>query len=149
MEAELQDDITDFPLTTEIPATAKKNDFTNFTTYVSFSADNLNKSLRFHFQPRQKDSLGYYFWVHARCGEKEKKSSMRISLDGIDYGSIQTISADHFEWYCLFTKKKALHLAAVPEQDHLLEVYALDKALQIDKIILSVKPGLSKNTKER
>ncbi len=140
-EAELHDDSTEFKLTTELPKSAEKNDFTTFTTYISFSSKNINTPLIFHFQPTEKDTVGYYIWVRVRS---RKKSSVKISLNGKELGRIENIVSNNFNWYCVEMKKKALRILPAIAKDNELSIFSLDETLEIDKLILSVNPNLPK-----
>ncbi len=105
-EAELHDDSTEFKITTEIPKNAEKNDFTTFTTFISFSSENITDPLVFHFHPMEKDTVGYYVWIRARSVIKEIKSSVKVSLDGKEFGRIENIVSNNFQWYRVEIKGK-------------------------------------------
>lgn len=141
-EAELHDDTTAFKITTELPEGADKNDFTTFTTFVSFNPQNIQKLLTFHFQPTEKDTAGYYVWVRARSGIKEKKSSLKINLDGKEFGRIENIILNNFQWYRVEGKKKGVRMLPETSKDHELSISAISEAVEIDKIILSVTPTI-------
>jgi len=147
-EAELHDDSTEFKITTEIPENAEKNDFTTFTTSVSFSSENLTTPLIFHFHPTEKDTSGYYVWVRARYKKRGEENSVKISLNGKELGRTQNITSENFQWYCIQSKKKALQLFPKAEQENELTVFALNEMLEIDKVILSVSSKIPKEKRK-
>jgi hypothetical protein len=134
LEAELHDDSADFSFTTELPEKRAGNDFTSFTTFVSFSENNVKKPLGFNFSPREKDSAGYFVWIRARSANK---SSLKIRANGNPLGEVKGISAGDFKWYLIEKKGKATMLSAEKNKTNLLELFADDVNLQVDKILLS------------
>ena len=131
-EAEVSDDTMRHLLKTERPKDADKNDYSNFTTYVSFS--NSKQQLSFHFEPR-KDTGIYYLWIRART--TSKNSFVKFLLDGNSTFTVGAIDTQNFSWYCFTIKGKPTSLNVSPDIEHELKIVAVDQNLELDKIILS------------
>jgi hypothetical protein len=138
-EAEVTDDTISHLLKTELPPGAEKNDYTDFTTYVSFAnADISKKTLRYDFEPRN-DTQSYYIWIRARsiAGNSKTASCIKFQLDEGAVYEIKGINNKNFQWYCYKSKGVKACLQVTPDVQHELKVIACDQFLELDKIILS------------
>lgn len=117
-------------LRTERPAGAAANDYTEFTTYVRFSAGQ-PMNLLYRFEPRTGDTATYQVRVRARSSAK--KSTMEIHAGGQVY-TIGNIEPGEFRWYTLTLKGKPQMVKFEAGKENVLELKALDSALEIDKV---------------
>ncbi|MBI3501146.1 MAG: hypothetical protein HY063_05070 [Bacteroidetes bacterium] len=130
-EAELFDnDEKNISIKTELPANAKENDFSSFTSYISCYK---SSSLKYFFTPR--DSAASFLFQILMRG-KEKKSGIKIFLDGTEIAEIKNNIEQNWKWFFIDEKKFPLSFKNLTNKIHELSITPSDNTIEINKFVL-------------
>lgn len=137
-EAELYDSVQTATITrnTVRPNTAQ-SDWTNFTTYISFSGAG---SVNYQFQNRE--TATYYLYVRARSSDGTAVNCT-TQVDGAGTKIIGCIQDTSFKWY-KFNSSDGVSITYSPtlNTNHWLKLTASSNKLHIDKVVLSKNSNL-------
>ena len=134
-EAELFDNTGNSgSIKTEIPADASANNFTNFTSYVSFAGNgSMPEGLKYFFTPRDSSS-SYSLELNARS--KGAKTGFRILLDEKELCTIKNISENKWKPYTIQPDNASVSLIHLNNQAHAIIIIPLNADAEIDKFQL-------------
>ncbi|MBI3511981.1 MAG: hypothetical protein HY064_15085 [Bacteroidetes bacterium] len=135
IEAELFDDTLSHSIRTDRPATVKKDDFTQFTTYIQ-----LNDVTWASYNLESRTDSVYYIWIRARidndCRSKQVLLNFRYDNGKQQQATIE--SREEFKWLCVKVNGKEASFFFDPQSSHVLEFKAATGGkIDIDKILLS------------
>ncbi len=139
LEAELFDNSnSNVVIKTEVPVGAKKGDFTNFTSYITF---NTATTAEFNFTPRGTASSNYYVWVRARSRDASN-TGFTLLLDGTISHSVSCVKGSTWTWYCFNTANSLpISYSNLSLQNHKLALTATSNTLEIDQITITPQSG--------
>lgn len=134
-EAELFDNTnTSLAIKTERPLNAAAGDFTNFTSYLTFSA--AAKTANYDFVSRGTVNKKYYVWIKARA-KGGVSTGVSVKLDGLSAQNIDCINKTAWTWYRVATNGLPTQFANVTPGTHTLTFTSINANIEIDQIFIT------------
>lgn len=143
LEAELFDNLaTAAVIKTEVPAGTPANDYTNFTSYISYNTVT-PPVLQYNFTPRNQSS--YYVWLRVRS-KNTTGGSITVGLNGAPSKTIGCITNTGWEWVSIDAcSGQAIQFTGLTNKQYTLSVTSSSNNIEIDRILLSVSPNTQLN----
>ncbi|NNF02546.1 MAG: hypothetical protein HKN22_07655, partial [Bacteroidia bacterium] len=145
-EGELFDNSnSNISIKTEVPNNTPAGDFSDFTSFITFSNTSSSPSAEYNFVVRESNPT-YYLWVRARSMDGSS-TGLDVELDNNGLRSIGCISSTSWEWYRYDAcDQQAITYANVAKNEHTLKVYPLNDKIEIDKVLMSRNGNLVLNS---
>ena len=139
LEAELFDNNpANVVIKTDVPTGTASYDFTNFTSYIGFSA---SSTVQFNVQPRGDVAATHYLWVLARSVDGTN-TGFTVSLDGAQSNSVNCITDQNWRWYCFeATDGQPITYNNLSIDNHVFTFSNINNKLEVDRITLTPQSG--------
>lgn len=143
IEAELMDNAASAAvIKTEVPAGTPPNDYSNFTSYISFNATT-PPVLQYNFTPRNQSN--YYVWLRVRS-KNTTGGSVTVGLSGASSKTIGCITNTNWHWVSVDAcSGQAIQFTALTNKAYILSLTASSNNIEIDRILLSTSPNTQLN----
>jgi hypothetical protein len=136
-EAELHDNTLNGAIKTDVPNGTLQGDYSNFTSYLTFNANNVQA--RYNFTVRALTATTYYFWVRARV--LSGSGQIDVQMDNGTTSAIKCISDTNWTWYRIHSNSGLpIMFNNLSLDNHQLKL-TCSNTIQIDKIRLSTTSG--------
>jgi hypothetical protein len=139
LEAEVFDNTPNgFSVKTEVPAGTAANDYSNFTSFLSFT--NLN-GVEYNINPRGTSGVNHYVWVRARSANGGT-SGFSVKLDNGQTNIVPCVKGNTWTWYRYdgSTGQQITYNSLTPG-NHKITVTPTNATLEIDQIIITQNSG--------
>jgi hypothetical protein len=138
-EGELFDNTnTNAIIKTSVPAGTTAGDYTNYTSYVTFTAAS---QVVYNFQPRMGNSSTMYLWVRARS-KTGTSTGFNVTLNGGSSNTFDCIKDTNWVWYRFNTNNAAVTFSGLTAStNYQLAITASNTSLEIDKIAITSNSG--------
>ncbi len=134
-QAELFDNTTTAAtIKTQVPAGTQAGDYTNYTSYVTFSS---NAELVYNFHPRVGAPTTQYLWVRARS-RTGNSTGFSAKINSGTAQVIDCIRDTNWIWYRINTSNAAIAFSGLTVANQQLKITPLNTNLEIDQIHLTV-----------
>ncbi len=145
-EAELADNTSSAAkIATEVPAGTPANDYSNFTSYMTFTTVT-PPVLQYSFTPRNQPT--YYLWVRARS-KNATGGGINIGINGQASKSIGCITDTQWKWYSIDAcSAQHIKFTSLANQQYLMSVSATSNNIEIDKILLTTNSNANLNSNQ-
>lgn len=143
LEAELPDNVSSAAkITTEVPSGTPANDYSNFTSYMTFTSATPT-SLQYNFTPRNQST--YHFWIRARS-KNSTGGSISVAISGQSAQSIGCITSTQWNWYSVDAcTGQNIRFSNLNNQAYVLSLVASSNNIEIDKVLLTTNPSANLN----
>ncbi|MBK7887477.1 MAG: fibronectin type III domain-containing protein [Bacteroidetes bacterium] len=143
LEAELADNSSSSAkIATEVPAGTPANDYTNYTSYITFTSATPTV-LQYSFNPRNQPT--YYFWVRARS-KNSTGGGISVGVNGQASKSIGCITDTQWKWYSVDAcSGQNIKFTSLASQQYLLSLTASSSNIEIDKVLLTTNASTNLN----
>ncbi len=132
-EAELFDNSNSSAvIKTVVPSGTTAGDFTNYTSYVSFTAAS---DIIFNFTPRKGAPSTQYLWVRARSKDGSS-TGFTATLNSGAVNTFDCIRDTNWVWYRFNTSNAAVVYNGLTTTSNQLKITALNTKIEIDKVSL-------------
>ena len=133
-QAELFDNNTaSAVIKTMVPAGTPAGDFTNHTSYVTFTS---NVELVYNFHPRTGTPTTQYLWVRARS-RTGSSTGFSVKVNTGTAQLVDCITDTNWVWYRINTNNTAVLFSGLTVANQQLKITPLNTNLEIDQIHLS------------
>ncbi|MBL0070777.1 MAG: hypothetical protein IPP34_02605 [Bacteroidetes bacterium] len=123
---------------TSVPAGTTAGDYTNYTSYVTFTAAS---QVVYNFQPRMGNSSTMYLWVRARS-KTGTSTGFNVTLNGGSSNTFDCIKDTNWVWYRFNTNNAAVTFSGLTAStNYQLAITASNTSLEIDKIAITSNSG--------
>jgi len=138
LEAELYDNTnSNAVIKTSVPAGTPSGDYTNYTSYVSFTA---TSDVVYNFFPRKGAPTTQYLWVRARSKDGSS-TGFSVKLNNGTANVFDCIVDTNWVWYRMNTANAAVTYSGLSNANQELKLTSSNTKIEIDKVILTSNSG--------